>query len=276
MEPTKDEETHLLTKSDMVKSDSNVLICEAGIGTQTESDYFSAADIMYPSSLPLDDRLTHAIVFMIGAVTYFAAAIFSLPYDMSLSRSGWFLTIGSFAFFFASLQMIYATNIVQKKTTIGEEEAMIFLSTLHSENDLNDGFILIGEILNIVGSIMLIPATKSYVKGEYVFLTGSAMIFLGYSYRVYRLGLSNTPQERMFDMTNYKKYPLILSIEVSIALTGFFYSWTSLYFLDRFLNIYLGGCLYVSGAFFALSAGILLFYKQIFMHDNKLQCMKDI
>jgi hypothetical protein len=276
MENNKDEETHLLTKSDMVKSDSNILICEAGIGIKTESDYFSAADIMYSPSLPLDDRLTHAIIFMIGAMAYFAAAIFSLPYDMSLSRSGWFLTVGSFAFFFASLQMIYATYLIQKKTTIGEEEAIIFTSTLNSENDLNDGFILIGEILNIVGSIMLIPATKSYVKGEYVFLTGSAIIFLGYSCRVYRLGLSNTPQERMFDFTNYKKYPLILSIEVSIALVGFFYSWTSLYFLDFFLNIYLGGCLYVSGGFFALSAGILLFYKQIFMHDNKLQCMKDI
>jgi hypothetical protein len=276
MEPNKDEETHLLTKSDTVKSDANILICEAGIGIKTESDYFSAADIMYPPSLPLDDRLTHAIIFMIGAMAYFAAAIFSLPYDMSLSRSGWFLTVGSFAFFFASLQMIYATYLIQKKATIGEEEAINFTSKLNSENDLNDGFILIGEILNIVGSIMLIPATKSYVKGEYVFLTGSAIIFLGYSCRVYRLGLSNTPQERIFDMTNYKKYPLILSIEVSIALTGFFYSWTSLYFLDRFLNIYLGGCLYVSGGFFALSAGILLFYKQIFMHDNKLQCMKDI
>jgi hypothetical protein len=274
-EPNKDEETHLLIKSDIIKDDTDLLL-EAGIDIKTESDYFSAAEIMYPPSLQLNDRLTHAILFMIGAMTYLAAAIFSLPYDISYSRSGWFLTIGSFAFLFASLQMIYCTYLIQKKITEEEEEAMILISLLNFENDLNDGFILIGEILNIVGSAMLIPANNRFVPGEYVFMVGSGIIFLAYSCRVYRLGLSNTPQERIFDATNYKKYPLILSIETSTALFAFFYSWTSLYFLNRFLNEYLGGCLYACGGFFAILAGILLFHKQIFMHDNKLQCVKDI
>lgn len=277
MEPDKDEESQKLLNYDMDKKSEESILAEPISEEKDEFEIFSAAEVMYPSALSLSDRLTHAILYMIGAVFYFSAAIYSLPYDMSMSRSGWLLTIGSVFFEFASCQMYYVCSFQQKQATEGDkEEVIVLLSILSFEDELNSGLSQVGNILNIIGSIMLIPATNLFVFGEYLFLVGSALVFVSSFIRIYRLGLSNSPQERIFDFSNYVKYPLILVIEFSMGVNGFFFSWTSLYFLTRFLDIRLGADLYSIGGCFAILAGFLLFYKQICMHDNKLQSMKSV
>lgn len=177
----------------------------------------SEHDLKYPTPLSLEWRLFHNTCYLIGGICFFFGSMCYFPSLASYVLGGWLFTVGSAGFFLADGLEWWTNNRVgcfhdkhyqhsyekamgpffaEANTTLGKWQRM--------ENGINFFASLTGSTLYLIGSIMFIPVLNDIVQGTYVFIYGSAIIFMAQSWKLLRAGKLNedSPSSKQFQCSN--------------------------------------------------------------------------
>jgi len=213
----------------------------------TEYGYVSSKDV-YPKPLSLGWRICHSSAYMVGGSTFLVGSLQYFPIINQLVLGGWLFTIGSAGFLFAdalewwtnnrvgcfaydayeeSFEAVMGDRFSDKRTCAGRYQ--------RAENGLNFFTSMMGSLLYLIGSIMFIPSLAAIVTGSYVFLYGSAFIFIAQSWKLYRAACFNEEtRDKRFQITNWKQDLPGFLVDLFAGLGGGAYFVGSFVFLPQY------------------------------------------
>lgn len=200
---------------------------------------------IFPVPLTLAWRLTHSFAYLLGGSTFLVGSLQYFPSYNNLVLGGWLFTIGSAGFLFADAFEWWTNNRVgcfaykdfeaSYESSVGErfgDKTTCWGRWKRAENGVNFFSSMTGSLLYLIGSILFIPSLNQIVEGTYIFIYGSAFIFLSQSWKVYRAATYNeSPRDVTFRVSNLC------------------HDWPG-FFVDAFAGI--GGLAYFIGSFLFL------------------------
>ena len=178
----------------------------------------------YPAPVSSCWKWSHCLPYMCGGLTFLIGSACYLPEISDFQSGGWLFTIGSFSFTFTDIfewlqnnhvgcfagkeyNDSYADYCAKRGHPDPKLDTAAYESTYwrfkRAEPGLNFFMSVIGSTLYLIGSICFIPATDSIVTGTWIFIYGSAFIFLSQSWKLYRGGCDlDSNQEIAYSSSN--------------------------------------------------------------------------
>lgn len=229
-------------------------------------------------------RLVHSMLCIIGGVAFLLG---SIQYFPSISRhtfgAGLF-TLGSFGFFLADV-MDWITNhstilcrlgqVHEHKSEKRQQVLLVCCNQTWSyqlESAINAGLTTIGSLCYFIGCILFIPALRSTVIGDILFIPGSLIIFVSMIWKLYRTGctpqcaldevLNNTTGFKWRNVWNSELAPLVGDVSLLFGAAAFLAG--SILFLPALdannHDTWVATLVFVIGSALFISTGCALFY----------------
>lgn len=228
-------------------------------------------------------RIIHNISFLIGGTTFIAG---SCMYFAKIIVKSWALNtgaalfiVGSFFFLVADIQDWWYHRVgcmcdwkyredyeIQNGSAFGKRHSLSG-QWRRSQAALNVACSVLGSVCYLIGSVMFLPDLEDQLGiGEGFFIAGSAIIYLSQGWKVFRIGCINKHDlsDTRFRLKNLLDHLLVVFIDVSAGLGGFFYFIGTILFLPKFIETDFGlnrsAGLFLTGGFFFTLAGVLLVF----------------
>ncbi|CAF5035924.1 unnamed protein product [Rotaria sp. Silwood1] len=227
-------------------------------------------------------RIFHGTHFLLGGLCFIAGSCMYFttvygPYPKALVAGGWLFTIGSLFFLLADLQewahylhSYWFCWFHREEYEISNSD--VFRHTRssplglweRSEVGINVFASVCGSICYLIGSIFFIPALSNYlIAGDWLFIVGSALIFLSQGWKVFRLSRMNPDDktDHKFRFANILRDAPTFFADTFTGFGGVFYFVGTILFLPRFnlsdfdenrasILFVVGGCCFTLGGFF--------------------------
>jgi hypothetical protein len=245
--------------------------------------------IMYPTFKSTKEnsfgwRIWHSVNYMMGGVLFFFGSLVYLPCitDPKVDNvlGGWLFTIGSANFLIADLTEF--THF--RKGFIGRLDETLLKGrqeiTPFRGAELGINFIVsaLGSFLYLIGSIFFIPATQMLAWGEWIFIIGSAVIFLSQSWKCYRTLCIDDfdDSDHSFKLSNlWNDFPGF-NVDLHAGIGGLMYLLGTWFFREVGENddpTFAVGWFIAGGSFFSIS-GIFMQYRY-YMAPKEIQPAKE-
>lgn len=238
-------------------------------------------------------RIFHGTHYMIGGLTFVTGSCMYFPdvfdkYSSALSIGGWLFTIGSFFFLLADLQEWwyyrvgcccdhkYQNSLEEHATTLFRNPRNTFHGRYErAEVGINFFMSACGSALYLAGSILFIPVfSKELIEGEWLFIIGSAFIYLSQAWKVYRSACTN-PNDRhdsRFRLSNLLNDIPALGVDGFAGIGGVFYFFGTIMFLPSFnvtnADAIRAAILFVCGGTCFTLSGFFLQYRHHCTHHD--------
>jgi hypothetical protein len=200
-------------------------------------------------------RLFHGTHYMIGGITFVSGSAMYFPAvfnanSSALSAGGWLFTIGSFFFLLADLQewWYYRIGCAFDSQYRGQLESQASTLFKHSSNTIRGRYeraevgvnffmSACGSALYLAGSILFIPTfAKELLVGEWLFIIGSAFIYISQAWKVYRAACTHPTDRfnRQCRLSNLFNDIPALGVDGFAGIGGVFYFFGTIFFLPQF------------------------------------------
>ncbi|CAF1231849.1 unnamed protein product [Didymodactylos carnosus] len=236
-------------------------------------------------------RIFHATHYMLGGLLFITGSCMYFPHVInlnfnSLNVGGWLFTIGSTFFLLADLQewFYYRIGCCLDKTyrhayELANQDLFHYpKSDLRGKYEraaigLNFFMSACGSALYLAGSILFLQIfEKELVVGEWLFIVGSAVIYLSQVWKLYRSGCTNIDDrhDQSFTIKNILNDKPALGIDLFAGLGAIFYFIGTILFLPNFNTSPSGwteersSWLFVAGGTCFTLSGLFLQYRHYF------------
>ncbi|CAF1226904.1 unnamed protein product [Didymodactylos carnosus] len=223
------------------------------------------------------------LFFICGSCMYFPTAIHN-PNFRSLNVGGWLFTTGSFFFLLADLQEWYYYRIgccfdKKYRSTYETVNADLFQHPKNSIRGVYERAVIginffmsaCGSALYLAGSILFIEVFSKYlVVGEWLFIIGSAVIYISQGWKLYRSGCTNinNRHDQKFTISNLLNDKPALGVDFFAGAGGIFYFIGTILFLPQFNKTDsdegLSAIIFVIGGTCFTLSGLFLQYRHYF------------
>lgn len=204
--------------------------------------------------MPFLWRLVHGICFMMGGITFIIGSVMYFPHiynsvSRALTVGAWFFIIGSAFFLFADLQEWwyyrvgclcdgkYRRQLELESSSLYNFPAKTWIGRYQrAEPGINVCVSIIGSALYLAGSILFLPTyADDLVVGEWLFIAGSAFIFVSQAWKVFRTGCRNVSNrlDRRFRFSNIFKNFIVVLADSFAGFGGVFYFVGTILFLPQ-------------------------------------------
>jgi hypothetical protein len=234
----------------------------------------------YPEPLSLQWRLIHNFNYLVGGITFAIGSYQYFPWVANYVAGGWLFTVGSLGFAIADALEWWKNNRVgcfaysdyedsyeRSVSHMYEPKSTFAGQYQRAENGLNFFLSLTGSTLYLIGSILFIPDLDSIVMGTWVFIYGSAVIFLAQSWKLWRAGCNNEHNhvDKSFHFSNYSGDVLAALVDLTAGLGGFAYLIGSIFFLPEYdvsdHITYIAACWFQLGGISYFLSGFFMFLR---------------
>ncbi|CAF1389038.1 unnamed protein product [Didymodactylos carnosus] len=199
-------------------------------------------------------RVFHCTHYMLGGLLFITGSCIYFPLIInqnfnSPNGGGWLFTIGSFFFLLADIQEWYSYRIgyyFKKYRTVYEtiDDDLIHYSNNtprgkyeQAITELNLFMSVCGSALYLTGSIFFLQMFAKYlIIGEWLFIIGSAVIYISQCWKLWRSGCTNVHnrQDQTFSIYNLLNNIPTFGVDFFAAIGGIFYFMGTVLYLPTF------------------------------------------
>ncbi len=168
----------------------------------------SQMKLTFPADQSHTWKLSHNIPYLFGGLTFLLGSCCYLPKYAAYELGGWLFTLGSAAFTFTDIfewlknnhvgcfadkgfEDSYAAYVMKRGQPGPNDTAewnSLYWRFKRAEPGINFFMSVIGSTLYLIGSILFIPSFQAMETGTWIFIYGSAVIFMSQSWKLYRAG----------------------------------------------------------------------------------------
>jgi len=247
----------------------------------------------YPEPLSNHYRFLQSFSYTAAGFIYLIGSMAYLPDWSEYDPAGGMFLIASCLFFFAAFIEWWANNKTgcmfdkayrqSYERSIGrhfEPRNTLYGKYQRAENGFNHFALVFSSLLNVVGSVMIIPALGFY-SDEDVTISVTVYVIAGYLvmtsplWKLWRIATFDrkNPRARNFSFKNWRKDMPLFFTEILISFNGFFFGLGSVYSLPEISTtddmIYFWSELLAAGSFSMMLAGLLMFYRFFFVSGKQ-------
>ena len=265
------------------EGDTNLI---SQMNNEDGKDRYDIKQKEYPEKLTIGWRLAHSIPFAVAGILFFVGSFCYYPRgDMAIG--GIIFVIGGAAFLFADTWEWWKNNrvgcIYYEEYHLAYERSIKHLNwdpedtdlgkLQRAENGLNFTLSIFGSFLYFLGAFFFLPPYTYVLEGIWIFITGSAIIVIAQTWKVYR-NFYVPCEENLVQKADWSA----TTVDILAGLGGFSYFFGSILFLpwidiDDAATILAANWFSLGGLFYA-SSGVFLLIRY-FCYDSPLYSDSD-